>query len=246
MLVKGKTDIGKERQKNEDSYIIIDHDKGIGLFAVADGMGGHLGGDVASSLAVEMIRDFYQRHQAELIESFPTGAKDLLRKMFIQINEKIWHESLIRPDLKGMGTTLTVAFLIGEQLVIGHIGDSRAYKIRTEGVWQLTEDHTYVQKLVKENKILPGEKESHPQRNLLIRALGTNKRVEVDIYFYHLTKGDLILLCTDGLTRTIPDEEMKDLVLSATSPEEAVDELIKVANKRGGPDNITALLVSIN
>jgi len=245
MLVNGKTDVGQERQKNEDSFIIIDHDKGIGLFAVADGMGGHRGGEVASGLAVELLKDLYHKHKAEFLESFPGRGKDLITKIFFQVNEKIWQESLIRPELEGMGTTLTAAFLINEHLVIGHVGDSRAYKIRAEGIWQLTEDHTYVQRLIKEKKILPGEEENHPQRNLLTRALGTNKTVEVDVYFYPLIKGDFILLCTDGLTRTISDEEMKNLVLFANSPGEAVDELIKGANKRGSPDNVTALLVSM-
>lgn len=245
MLVNGKTDVGRERQKNEDSFIIIDHDKGIGLFAVADGMGGHRGGEVASGLAVEMLKDLYHKHEAEILESFPGRGKDLITKMFFQVNEKIWQESLIRSELEGMGTTLTAAFLFNEHLMIGHVGDSRAYQIRAEGIWQLTEDHTYVQKLIKEKKILPGEEENHPQRNLLTRALGTNRTVEVDAYLYPLIKGDFILLCTDGLTRTISDEEIKDLVLLANSPGQAVDELIKGANKRGGPDNVTALLVSM-
>lgn len=246
MLVKGRTDVGRERQNNEDSFIILEGDKGVRLFAVADGMGGHQGGEVASAMAVEGIKAFYQRNQAKLMESFPRGAKKMVEDMFQQANEKIWEESLHKPDLKGMGTTLTAALLVNEKLVIGHVGDSRAYKINSQGIWQLTEDHTYVQKLIKERKIHPGEGEKHPQGNLLIRALGTSKTAEVDIYLYFLHQEDLILLCTDGLTRTIPDGEMKDLVLSSTSPSEAVDDLIMEANQRGGPDNITALLFSFN
>ncbi len=246
MLVEGKTDVGRERQKNEDCYLIISNNENIRLFAVADGMGGHKGGEVASSLAMEFVKDYFYNNREQLSEASSESIKKYFTEMFRKANEKIWEEAFYNKHLNGMGTTLTVALLIANHLVIGHIGDSRAYLISKAGMWQLTEDHSYVQKLVNENHLEAGEEENHPQRNVLTRALGTDRVVDVDIYFYTVEESDNILLCTDGLTRTVSDMEVKDLILTSHSPSESVEELVDLANARGGPDNITALVVRLD
>ncbi|PKM81000.1 MAG: serine/threonine protein phosphatase [Firmicutes bacterium HGW-Firmicutes-13] len=245
MLVRGGTHIGQGRQNNEDCYLIINNSEQIKLFAVADGMGGYKGGEVASSLAVQVVKEFYREHRKELSEVSTVNLNRFISEMFYTANKKIWEEALRNTELTGMGTTLTVAIVVVNQLIIGHIGDSRAYLINSRGVQRLTEDHSYVQKLVNENQIEVGEENNHPQRNLLTRALGTDKEVEVDIYFYSLVEEDYILLCTDGLTRTVSDAEMKDMVMSIKLPSELVDRLIKLANARGGPDNITLIVIRL-
>ena len=245
MLVEGKTDVGQERQKNEDCYLIINNDERIRLFAVADGMGGHKGGEVASSLAMEIVKDYFYNHWEQLLEVSSESIKKFITEMFRKANKKVWESSFYNKNLNGMGTTLTVALLIANHLIIGHIGDSRAYLVSEAGLWQLTEDHSYVQKLVNENQLEAGEESNHPQRNILTRALGTDRVVDVDIHYYSVKENDYILLCTDGLTRIVSDMEIKDLILTKKSPSESVEELIKMANARGGPDNITALLVRL-
>lgn len=245
LVVRGGTHIGQGRQNNEDSYLIINSSSHFKLFAVADGMGGHEGGEVASSLAVQVIKEFYQEHCKDL--SFPSSINlnRFVSEMFYLANKRIWEEALNNIELTGMGTTLTAAVLVNNQLIIGHIGDSRAYLINSKGAQLLTEDHSYVQKLVKENQIKAGEERNHPQRHLLTRALGTDKEVEADIYSYSLAEKDCLLLCTDGLTRTVSDTEMKDMVMSIKSPSELVNKLIDLANARGGPDNITIIIVRL-
>lgn len=245
VFVTGRTDVGQERQNNEDCYLIMGIDHTPTLFAVADGMGGHSGGEVASSMAIEKTRAFFIQHRDRLIESTRQDIRAFFTHMFEGANRSIWEKALSAEQLKGMGTTLTAAVLTREGLHIGHIGDSRAYIIRSREISQVTEDHSYVQKLVNENQLQAGEEKNHPKQNLLIRALGTDRVVEVDIYHHSLEKMDRVLLCTDGLTRMVSDEEILDIVISCSVPE-AVDRLISTANTRGGPDNITVLLAELN
>ncbi len=245
MFVSGRTDIGQERQNNEDCYLIMDHHDTAALFAVADGMGGHCGGEVASSTAIEKIRTFFSRNRETLAGASIQEIKTFFTRMFEEANDSIWEKAISSDQLKGMGTTLTAAVLSGDNLHIGHIGDSRAYIIHSGEIYQVTEDHSYVQKLVNENQLQAGEERNHPKQNLLTRALGTDKSVEVDIYHHSLVPGDRVLLCTDGLTRMVSDEEILDMAASF-SVTEAVDRLVNMANARGGPDNITVLLVQLN
>lgn len=245
VFVTGRTDVGQERQNNEDCYLIMDSDNTTSLFAVADGMGGHSGGEVASSMAIEKIRIYFLRHRDKFPESSLQEKRVFFYNMFEEANGSIWGKALSTEQLKGMGTTLTAAVLTGNDLYVGHIGDSRAYIICIGEIYQVTEDHSYVQKLMNENQLQAGEERNHPKQNLLTRALGTDRTVDVDIHHHTLDNSDRVLLCTDGLTRMISDEEILDIVNSHPVPE-AADCLLSTANARGGPDNITVLLAELS
>ncbi|UNC92783.1 Stp1/IreP family PP2C-type Ser/Thr phosphatase [Candidatus Contubernalis alkaliaceticus] len=245
VFLTGRTDVGQGRQNNEDCYLIMDGDDSIQFFAVADGMGGHNGGEVASSMAIELGKSFFLRNKERLIELSFQNVNQFITDLFEQANESVWNKALENEHLAGMGTTLTLGIIMGSHLHVGHIGDSRAYIISLGNIIQLTEDHSYVQKLVNENQLKAGEEKNHPKQNLLTRALGTDYSVEVDIYHYSLKPGDYVLLCTDGLTRMVSDEEILDIINSCPGSE-AADRLISTANARGGPDNITVLLVGLS
>ncbi len=245
VFLTGRTDVGQGRKNNEDCFLIMDGDDSIQFFAVADGMGGHNGGEVASSMAIELGKTFFLRHRERINEPSLQNVKDFITDLFEQANHSIWKEALNNEHLTGMGTTLTLGIIVGSELHVGHIGDSRAYIISLEKIIQLTEDHSYVQKLVNENQLQAGEEKNHPKQNLLTRALGTDYTVDVDIYHYTLDPRDYVLLCTDGLTRMVSDEEILDIINSCQGSE-AADRLINTANARGGPDNITVLLVGLS
>lgn len=245
MIVDARTDIGQERQNNEDSYLIAGELEEVKLFAVGDGMGGHSGGEVASRIAIETLRELFRGRGGQLPGKSPGEIKIIIEVMFQEANRRVWEEASRNGELSGMGTTLTAAFVTKEGLAIGHIGDSRAYLINQGGMRQLTEDHSYVQKLLKEKRLEAGEAENHPQRNILTRALGIDMRVEVDTFYYPLAGEDYILLCTDGLTRIVSDKEIKEITLAQGDPPRAVEEMIQTANARGGPDNITVLIAKI-
>jgi protein phosphatase len=224
--VGAATDIGQVREGNEDSYLVVEP-----LYAVADGMGGHRGGEVASSLALETVQGMFERREGSLAEQVA------------EANRAVFDRSQNDRKVSGMGTTLTAAQVDGNRVHLVHVGDSRAYLLRGGELTQVTEDHTLVHRMVMEGEISEEEAETHPHRSILTRALGVDQNIQVDEGDLEVAPGDRLLLCTDGLTGMVPEGQIREILLESLDPQEAVDKLVKVANRAGGIDNITALIL---
>jgi serine/threonine protein phosphatase PrpC len=229
----GFTDPGRKRRRNEDSYVIDPP-----LFAVADGMGGAQAGEVASRLAAAAFREFH-------------GADDLdpeerLIAIIQEANRRIFERASDDAQVSGMGTTITAALVASHGLVIGHVGDSRAYRLRDNRFEQLTDDHSLVADLVRSGRLTPEEADVHPQRSVITRALGTDPEVDVDTFTVGAESGDLFLLCSDGLTTMVGDEDISKLLTAARDLEQAGKGLVKAANRAGGEDNVTVVLFRLD
>jgi protein phosphatase len=225
----GLTDVGRQREANEDSYVVVPP-----VFAVADGMGGARAGEVASRTAAE---------------AFETGAQDgqgtpeeCLTHLTRQANRRIHELSQSDPSRRGMGTTLTAAMLSEAGVSLGHVGDSRAYRLREAQLEQLTHDHSLVAELERSGQLTPEAAEHHPQRSIITRALGPEADVEVDAHTHAAHTGDVYLLCSDGLTGMISDDEIGSILRGNESLDEAARELVRAANQSGGRDNVTVVL----
>ena len=229
------TDPGKVRTHNEDSVTIISNDHNEFILAVADGMGGHKAGEVASAIAIEHIKEsFYS------IESIGNKeeAIDYLRMIVKEINEKIFDYARKNPESKGLGTTLVIAIRTDDYILYGNIGDSSGYVIKNNALHKVTKDHTYVGMLLTNGRLTEESAKNHPGKNLLTRALGANDPIEIDIFDIDTSvKG--LFLCSDGLTNMLTDEQIEKILNSNLPIEEAVVKLIKKANSRGGTDNIS-------
>lgn len=231
------TDTGLVRALNEDSLCLLPE---TGFFAVADGMGGHRAGEVASNMALQIIK-------RELDKRLSRGEKpeDALVDSIKGANTSIYEKSAQNPEWAGMGTTITASLKLESEVLIGQVGDSRAYLLRGNKITKLTEDHSLVQEMVKNRGITEEQAFVHPQRNVLTRALGTGPYLEVDLYRVKVNPGDLLLLCTDGLTGYLRQDELFDIVSTAPELDTAVDRLLKKAIQSGGADNITIILVEL-
>jgi protein phosphatase len=229
------TDVGLTRLINEDSLCVCPE---IELFAVADGMGGHQAGEVASRLALQVIEQVLKKRLPKTNDPSPE-----LLDAVKEANEAVLQAARRKPEWRGMGTTVTVCLKQDEELFSAHVGDSRAYLIREETIIQLTEDHTLVHELVKNGGISREQACFHPQRNVLTRALGAEPVVAVDLRRIGIMPRDLLLLCTDGLTAYLRKEEILALLKSAPGLEEGAGNLLREALDRGGADNITIVLV---
>jgi serine/threonine protein phosphatase PrpC len=229
----GKSDTGRRRLRNEDAFIFKPP-----LFAVADGMGGARAGEVAAGLAAAA----FEEAGAEIRGS------DAVAELIGEANRRIWERSLADPQTAGMGTTVTAALVDAEAgtVAIGHVGDSRAYLLRRGSLEQLTTDHSLVAELVQSGVLTPEEAERHPQRSAITRALGTEATVDVDGFTVVAEPGDLFLICSDGLSSMLSDDEMAAAIEDADGdPDAAADALIRAANARGGEDNVTVVLFEI-
>ena len=224
----GRTDVGRQRSANEDSLVVDPP-----LFAVADGMGGAKAGEVASAVAVEAVEGATESGE-------PAEAQ--LASIVRQANRRIYDLAVADESRRGMGTTLTLAKVHGDEVSLAHVGDSRAYRLRDGELEQLTRDHSLVAELERSGQITPEAAEHHPQRSIITRALGPEPDVEVDTYTLAGRDGDLFLICSDGLTSMISDDEVGSILRSAGSLDEAADELVRAANQSGGKDNITVIL----
>ena len=235
------TDVGRVREQNEDAHFT---DAESGVFVVADGMGGHAAGEVASSMVVA----HFSNGAGESGRSRSVGdARELLRGTLTRVNRAIISDSRDNPARAGMGTTATALILLPEGFyVIGHVGDSRAYLLRDGEVSRLTEDHTYVQQLVDRGRLSDEQARLHPRSSLLTRALGTEESVEIDLYDGSLSPGDRFVVSSDGLTGMISEEELGMLVRLPVEPGELVRRLIEAANDAGGSDNITVIVVDVS
>jgi len=243
MLVGTATDPGKVRKINQDFYYCSDEVTGLYFYIIADGMGGHNGGEVASRISVNTVKKYILEHYCR--DEYINDRLLLIRDAFSEGNNKVFGMSEGREDLKGMGTTLTMAFMENNILYTGHIGDSRIYIFRGDKIEKITEDHSLVEELVKNGSISPEEADNHPQKNIITRALGTQEHAEIDMGSKMMEEGDIVLMCTDGLTNMLSNKEIELQCKTIDDPQELCDSLLAQANLRGGKDNITVIAVKV-
>ena len=234
------SDIGKVRDMNQDSYYVSDKDDKIKLYIVADGMGGYKGGEIASKLAIESSKNY-------IINNFDQTKKErdqiieLIKNAIEYANMVVYEKSKEVPELAGMGTTIDVCLIYSNRIYIGHIGDSRVYRLRKDFFRKLTVDDSYVEQLVKEGNITKEEAYNHPKKNMLTKALGCTAFVEPTVLVKGFMKGDILLMCTDGLTNMLKEDKICEIIKQDS--EQASKELVKKANEQGGYDNITAVII---
>lgn len=233
MYAEVVTNVGLVRKNNEDAAW---SDIKKQLFIVADGMGGYVAGEIASVMAIESVLRTVTIEQGDL-------PSVVLRQAFYQANDSIYREAQKNPDYSGMGTTLSALWIVDGKGYIAHVGDSRIYLIRAGKITRLTADHSLVGELVREGGLTEEQAMTHPQKNMLTRALGCGSLVEVDIYDLEIMDDDYFLLCTDGLSNLIRSEEMAEIIMSQKDLKKSTQHLLQLALKRGGFDNITAIIV---
>jgi protein phosphatase len=240
MTVAARSDVGMIRSGNEDSFF-ANATRIRGLFIVADGMGGHAAGEVASEMAVQIV----SRELQELSDLHSDGARDKVAEAIRLANRAIYDRTIAESDKQGMGTTVSAIIVAGARYLIGQVGDSRVYLLRDGALRQLTKDHSYVQEQVDAGLLTPEQARYHPYSNVITRCVGASEEVEPDTFAGELRLGDVFLIASDGLTGMVDDRRLQQLLLSRASAGRVVDALIAEANYRGGLDNITAIVVQI-
>ena len=245
----GATNIGRKRDHNEDSISLPEGER---LCIVADGMGGHASGEVASRLAVELIVDHFNETGKQQTLTWPYKVDRDLRthvnRMITSImlaNLEIWERSQREARFKGMGTTCVAMYFLDDALIVGHVGDSRSYRMRGVELTQLTEDHSLINDYIRMKRVTPEEAENWPHKNVIVRALGMKESVQVDIFTEKPHLGDTYLLCSDGLTGMVKDDQMLHILMVERDLDRAVERLITAANEEGGVDNISCILARI-
>lgn len=241
MKVFTKTDIGKVRSMNQDSFLVSEKEDGLKIYILADGMGGYKGGEIASKVAITAVYKFITE-KFEEIPKDKDSILDLLEDAIDFANAAIYEESEQDEELQDMGTTLEVLLIYKNKVYIGHIGDSRIYRIRKNTMKKITTDHSYVEKLIQDGEITREESYHHPKKNLLIKALGTDEEVEPDLIYTVFSKNDMLIICSDGLTNMISEDEIFKIVRE-TNPENVTEVLVEEANEAGGLDNITVIFI---
>ena len=240
LVVAARSDVGMIRAGNEDNFHTKSDDSG-GIFIVADGMGGHAAGEVASEMAVEILRD----QLSALRDLHDRNAADKVMNALRGANLAIYNRTVTETDKQGMGTTASVLIISGRRYLIGQVGDSRIYLLRDGVLRQLTKDHSYVQEQVDAGFLTPEQARYHPYSNVITRCVGASDDVEPDSFAGETRDGDLFLVASDGLTGMVDDRRLQQLLISRAEPQRIVDSLIAEANGRGGLDNITAILVLV-
>ncbi len=242
-----KTDVGMKRTHNEDYFSLIEDEQ---LFIVADGMGGHASGEVASKMAAETISEFYQRTKDEEATwpfKMDRSLSYIENRLVCSIklaNLRIFETSCRDIRYKGMGTTIVAVLVCGDKAYVGHVGDSRCYRVRSDGIEQLTRDHSLLEDYKEAKPDMTEEEERNfPHKNVITRALGMRETVQVDIRGHQIEDGDTYVLCSDGLSGMVMDDQIQEIVSKAGSLERAVAELVDSGNRAGGTDNITTLLL---
>jgi PPM family protein phosphatase len=255
--IGARSDVGRVRARNEDSCFVGPLSAPAGeealLCLVADGMGGARAGAEASRIAVETVRQQIEQALAANWPSDDAGWRALLREAASSANNRVYRQARASSEQRGMGTTLTAVIISGDRAQIAQVGDSRAYLFNRNGLAadgttsaQLTHDHSLVARLVDIGQITPEEARSHPQKHMLYRSLGTDPSIDVDTYSQALQAGDVLLVCSDGLTNNVEDEELARIVLETGDPDQAAARLVALANERGGRDNISAIVVQVD
>jgi len=242
LLHAARTDVGMIRSGNEDNYAVNVPPSGDrGLFVVADGMGGHAAGEVASEMAVQTL----ERELASLKDLDDRSSSERVMDALRMANRNIHDRTITEVDKQGMGTTASVLIVSGMRYMIGQVGDSRVYLLRDGALQQLTKDHSYVQEQVDAGFLTPEQARYHPYSNVITRCVGASPDVQPDVYQGEVRVGDLFLVASDGLTGMVDDRRLQMLLMSRSVPERKVHSLIAEANGRGGLDNITAIVVEI-
>lgn len=243
MQYYGMTDIGMHRKENQDRVEVPTGKNKVQLFIVADGMGGANAGGVASQMAIEYVKNSIfdgieeTEYEREKLEA-------LMKKAIIDANKYVYNKSKTNPEYEGMGTTLSVALVVKNKVYIGHIGDSRIYRIRKHIMRQLTRDHSYVQELYRNGTITKEEAENHPQKNILLKVLGCEPKVEPDVMVKGFIKGDVLLLCSDGLTNMVDKDDIHEMISEGKDNlQDTCNNLISHSKENGGYDNISVILV---
>ncbi len=244
LSICGKTDVGLKRQRNEDSFVI---EPDYGLFIVADGMGGHASGDMASGLSIKTVRSFIIKALSDSEITWPFGINHAVPKEINIISSGMrLANKLIFNEAKGMGTTMVVLLIRDNKAYICNIGDSRLYRVRNNMIEQMTEDHSLVADEIKRGAITKEQAKSYSLRHVITRAIGVSADIECDFMVVDIIKGDIFLLCSDGLSGMLEDPEILEIATEKYGLEERCENLIKRANEKGGADNITAILVRCN
>jgi protein phosphatase len=229
----GASDTGRKRRRNEDSYVIAPP-----IFAVADGMGGAQAGEIASKLAAAALED---------TDPGSKSGAERVTSLIQEANRRVHQRAIADPTTSGMGTTMTVALVEGTKVTFGHVGDSRAYRYRDGAIEQITEDHSLVNELLKSGKLSPEEADTHPQRSVITRAVGTDPDVDVDSFTIEAEVGDVFLICSDGLTDMVDDEDICSVLEKFHNDlDRATKSLVSAANRGGGEDNITVVAFEIS
>ncbi|MGP7817556.1 Stp1/IreP family PP2C-type Ser/Thr phosphatase [Niallia sp. 01092] len=234
------TDKGKVRHHNEDNGAIVFNKSGQRLAIVADGMGGHRAGDVASRLTVEKLTELWNVNDHI---STADEAEKWLRTNILQVNHYVLQHALAHPECDGMGTTIIAVISTENFSSIAHVGDSRCYLYNEDGFKQLTEDHSLVNELVRMGQITKEDAENHPRKNVVLRALGTDENLSIDIMTIMFEQGDMMLICSDGLTNKVTDDQLIEVLKQEASLESKAAALINTANENGGEDNITVVIL---
>jgi len=235
-----KSDVGKAREMNQDYYYISPSESNINLFILADGMGGYSGGEIASRLATISVKNYIESN----FENLPKEKDEILKLIKSSMeyaNMVVYEKSKEEKELEAMGTTLEVCLIYNNRVYIGHVGDSRIYRMRKDILRKLTIDHSYVEKLVKDGTITKEQAVNHPKKNMLTKALGCTPFVEADVTVKGFIKDDIILMCSDGLTNMLQENEIYNIIQE--NYKEAPQKLVEKANENGGYDNITAIVI---
>ncbi len=246
VLVAGETNVGMKRTHNEDAFAVSDEER---LYVVADGMGGHASGEVASKMAIDTLREFFKATSADPEATWPykmdkaRGYEENRLITGIKLaNLRIYESAARETKLRGMGTTIVGVLVIDEGVLIAHVGDSRVYRVRDAKMEQLTEDHSLLNDYIKMKRLTEEEIANFPHKNVIVRALGMKETVKVDTRLDHPQPGDVYVLCSDGLCGPVTDDEILELTTSTNDLKQAAARLIERANQNGGPDNITVVL----
>lgn len=238
MLNFGVTDIGKVRKNNQD-YYYISEDGFINI--LADGMGGYAGGEVASKLATLSAKEYIEKHFNKNNEYEKQQILDIIKNAMEYANSEVHKKAMQEKELELMGTTLEICLIYKDKMFIGHVGDSRVYRLRQGIIRKLTKDDSYVQKLVEDGTITKEEAQNHPKKNMLVKALGCETDLEVKVFYKKFLLDDVVLICSDGLTNMVSEEKIHNII--SNNIEEAPEKLVNEANNNGGLDNITLIII---
>ena len=239
----GLTDVGRRRETNEDDFLI---EPARGVYAVADGMGGHAAGEIASRLAIDTLREVLRRDPAANNGISVDEAVDGLRGAVVEANRRICDSIRLHEERRGMGTTVVALVHAGREAIVGHVGDSRLYLLRGRELLRMTSDHSWVNEQVKLGLMNDDAAQRHPMRNIVTRALGSRPDVVVDLATVEVQAGDVFLLCSDGLNTMLTDEQIQAILTgSRNDPEAACQKLVQEANQFGGEDNVTVVVACV-
>lgn len=245
MRFYGVTDVGRERSINEDYILVPKSSEDLKIFILADGMGGANAGEVASKEAAEASKAYIEKNIEKLLSGNPDEIREVIQDAVLEANKKVIELSNAILEYQGMGTTLIILYIFKNKVYIGHVGDSRVYRIRKNIIRQLTKDHSFVQELVNSGTITREEAKNHPQKNALTKVIGYEENLNPDIITKGFLKDDVILICSDGLSNMLENREIYNTIVENISDVKlASEELIAKANEAGGLDNISAITIS--